>query len=286
LIAKIKEVLKSGMLTNDKYVRELEFMVGDMYGVEYCIATSNCTMGLLICISYLNPPYIQVPMFNWWSDLYILKSLKQRVAWVDVDIETWLPIEAYGGASLYLNTFGNIGKSVREDAIYDSSHCLGAEINEIGLAHVFSLAPTKLVTACEGGLIITNNRELSKYAIEHRDKMCRMSEVHALIGLATLEHLDDVLEWKERVYQYYKSYIPGQFQKIPIHSNFNTIGFLNTENLKIPEFIEVRQYYEPIYDNGIENNTKKIYKQMICLPSYYNAPYVDIVEDILELNNL
>ncbi|MCK5642391.1 MAG: DegT/DnrJ/EryC1/StrS family aminotransferase, partial [Gammaproteobacteria bacterium] len=194
----------------------------------------------------------------------------------------------YGGASLYLNTFGNIGKSVKSNAIYDSSHCLGANIEEIGLAHVLSLAPTKLVTSCEGGLILTNNKPLFDFAKEYRDKCSRMSEIHALIGLRTLEYINQVLEWKERVWHYYKSYIPGKFQEIPNNSNYNTIGFLNTEELHIPKNIKYKQYYEPIWDNGVmeKTNTKKIYDQMVCLPSYHGCPYVRIVDDILEMNGL
>ena len=111
-----------------------------------------------------------------------------------------------------------------------------------------------------------------------------MSEIHALIGLATLEHLDDIRLWKEKVYNYYKSHIPGQFQEIPISSNYNTIGFLNTENLEIPKHIETKQYYEPVFDMELMPNAFEVYKHMICLPSYYNCPYVDIVDDILELN--
>lgn len=287
LINKIKEVLKSGQITNGKYVKKLEKKIRKLYGVDHVIATSNCTMGIMICLEYLNTDYLQAPMFNWWSVLYSLEFLKYyNVAWIDVDINTWLPIESYSSNTLYLNTFGSIGKSLQKDTIYDSSHCLGAEIKEIGLAHIFSLAPTKLITSCEGGIIITNNRALYKWAIERRDKMCRMSEIHALIGLESLKHLDEVLKWKEQVYHNYKSYIPGQFQNISYNSTYNTIGFLNTENLQIPDFIETRQYYEPISNHIIGENTKKIYEQIICLPSYKNCPYNKIIEAIIDFNNL
>ena len=283
----IYQILRSGQITNGDYVKELEEKIKKLYGVEYVIATSNCTMGLMICIESLEKKrYIQVPMFNWWSDLYALKLLKKDIAWVDIDLDTWLPIEFYQGDSLYLNTFGNIGISRRDNAIYDSSHCLGAKITNIGLAHVFSLAPTKLVTSCEGGLIITNDEALFHFAQEYRDKCARMSEIHAIIGLATLEHLDDVLRWKRKVYRYYKRHIPGGFQKIPLNSNYNTIGFLNGYDLKIPEHITTKQYYELIHDNGGKSNSKSVYERIVCLPSYYGCDFGGIVEDILEANNL
>lgn len=281
----IKKILKSGKFKNLNWVPALEEIIRELYDVEYVISTSSCTMGLYISLLYLNPSIIQVPMFNWWSVLYILKALKHNIVWNDIDINTWLPIERYNTPSLYLNTFGNIGKSKKKDAIYDSSHCLGAKIEDMGLVHVFSLAPTKLITSGEGGIIITNNEYFYKYVIEQRDKICRMDEVRALIGCVYFQYLDIILSWKKMLYDYYKKNIPGQFQEIKNNSAYNTIGFLNITNLKIPKHIKTKQYYEPIWDNGIKNNTKKIYKQMICLPSYYECPYKQIVEDIKELND-
>jgi dTDP-4-amino-4,6-dideoxygalactose transaminase len=246
-------------------------------------------MGLMLCLEYGKPYGIQTTAFNWWSDLYICQFLQQdihhNINYNDIDRETWLPVEeGYRNRNLYLNTFGSIGETglSNTETVFDSTHCLGANIEDIGLAHVFSLAPTKLVTSCEGGLIITNDKNLYNWAKEKRDRMCRMSEVHAVIGLTTLLHLEEVLEWKRTVYEYYKKHIPGLFQKIPYNSNYNTIGFINTEGLTIPEHIEYRQYYEPLKKGLV--NTDYVYKNIICLPSFYNCDYKQIVSDILEAN--
>ena len=281
----VDRIISSGQLSNSLFVSVLEDRIKKLYDAEYIIATSSCSMGLMICLLFLENRYIQVPMFTWKSISYILKIMGKDVAWNDVNLKNWLPIEAYGGYSLYLNTFGNMGKSLRKDAIYDSSHCLGAKIDHMGLAHVFSLAPSKLITSCEGGIIMTNNEEFYNFAKEQRDKISRMSEIHALIGCVYLNHLDEILEWKKKVYKYYKKHIPGQFQEIPNNSSYNTIGFLNYEKLQIPEHITIKNYYEPIRDSGVENNSRHIYKNIICLPSYYNCDYEKITNDILELNN-
>lgn len=285
-----KNIIKSGQLSkNGKWSQELERKIRKRYNVKYALTTNNCTTGLLICLQFIEKMYyIQVPMFEWWSVKYILDSIQKRVSWIDIDLETWLPNDSKFSNSLYINTFGNIGKSKREKAIYDSSHCLGAKIKHIGLAHVFSLAPTKLVTSCEGGIIITNNDNFYEFAIEYRDKISRMSEIHALIGNVYLNHLDEILKWKKKVRKYYEKNILGQFQKILDNSTHNTIGFLNLEKLKMPECVEIKQYYEPIFNyyNVIKNNTNYVYDNIICLPSYYNCPYKEIVEKIKEENDL
>lgn len=278
---RISNCLESGQLTNGENVRLLEGKIKEMYNVEYCIATSSATMGLMLCLEYCKDDIVKLPAFNWWSDKYALDFIKKTHMYVDIDKETWLPKSA---CNLYLNTFGNVGECEYEDTIYDSTHCLGAKITDIGLAHVFSLAPTKLVTSCEGGLIITNNSEFAEWARERRDKMCRMSEVHAIIGLQYLAHLPEILEWKRDVYHYYNAHLPGQFQVIPNNSTYNTIAFINTEGLQIPEHITTRQYYEPLKKGLV--NTDFVYSKIICLPSFYNVDYKGIVGAIKEVNGL
>lgn len=290
LTSTIKEIIVSGNLTNGIYVRKLEEKIRTYYNVEYCIATSSCSQALLLCLKYAKQ-YIktaETTAFNWWSDLYILNILNIPIFWDNINYITWLPLEreyTTDNLSLYLHTFGNVGKSHLSDlAIYDASHCLGAKFEDIGLATCISLAPTKLVTAGEGGIILTNDKQLYLDVIEHRDRLSRMPEINAVIGLEYFKHLEEILEWKKKVYLYYKKHLYGQFQEFNEGSSYNTIGFINTHQLQIPSHIQYKQYYHPVH-RGLPT-TEYIYKNIICLPSYYNCNYQEIVKDILEFNGL
>lgn len=288
----INYILQTGQLTNGIWCRKLEERIKKLYNVEYCLTTSSCTMGLLISLSYTKKKEFQIPIFNWWSDLYCLDFLDKIPVWTDINKDTWLSIGTNTMNKLILHTFGNIDKispSLTGTNIFDASHCLGAKIDDVGLSTVFSLAPTKLVTACEGGLILTNDKKFYEYAIERRNRMGRMSEIHAVIGLQTLTHLEEIKEWKRKINIYYRRNIPGIFQEIEYESNYNTIGFLNTSKLKIPDNIETKQYYEPIIDKQFRNfcpNSFYVYDNIICLPSYFECPYEKITDLILEENKL
>lgn len=286
ITGKIDEVLQSGMLTNGKYCRKLEEKIARMYNADYCLTTSNCTQALMIMLQafFTRNRTLALSAFNWWSDRYINEMRHQPIDWIDIDNNTWLPKWNNDIQTLYLNTFGNVSDYEGENhVVYDSSHCLGARIPDFGLGHCFSLAPTKLVTSCEGGLIISTEPFVKPFLTELRDKCCRMSEVHAIIGLETLKHLDKIKQWKENTYKYYKANIPGQFQEIEYDSSYNTIGFLNTHGLEIPEWITTKQYYEPIH-RGLKN-TEEVYSKMVCLPSYYGCNRHEIVNGILDLND-
>ncbi len=288
---KIKECLTTGQLTNGKHVQELERQVKEMYDAEFCIATSNCTMGLMLCYQYFNNltcgAKIHMPNFTWISPHLIAMESGFKQIFHDIDPKTWLMKGESPHTELVspCHTFGNIVEC-EEDyrVVYDGAHALGSKIKKIGDATVFSLAPTKMVTSCEGGLIITNQKYLADHVRFRRDKCARMSEIHAIIGLQTLKHLEDILEWKRKVYDYYKEHVLGIFQEIPIESNYNTIGFLNENNLIIPEYIETKSYYEPVYQKDLFPNAWEVYKKIICLPSYYGVDYKEIVRSINEAN--
>ncbi len=284
----VRNILKSGMITNGLYVEELEGIIRKMYDVDYCIATANCTIGLYLCYKYFAPDTIYMPNFTWVSPYWITQQPKHLY---DVKIDTWLmdidKMPAVNGIISPNHTFGNVLNMEGDyKIIFDGAHALGSKIENIGEATVFSLAPTKLVTSCEGGLIVTNNEYLAGALRVERDKCARMSEVHATIGLQTLYYIDIVKKWKAQVYDYYKKHIPGKFQKVEYDSNYNTIGFVNTHLLDIPDHIETRQYYEPLLKLPHLTVSDYIYKRMVCLPSYYDCPYKQIVEDIKELNDL
>ena len=278
------DIFESGILTKGKYITELEAKIKKMYNVEYAIATSSGTQGLLIACNYGKPHSIQLPAFNWYSDLYVLKLLGIEPCFNDISIATWLMEEDYLEKSLYVHTFGNVGTSEYDNTIYDATHAFGCMFPDIGLATVFSFAATKIITSCEGGMIITNDKAFAEYAIELRDKNCRMSELHAKVGLHTLAFLDKVMAFKHRVYEYYRDHILGLFQEKEYDHNYNTIGFLNTVGLTIPVEIKTKQYYKPL-KKGLFN-TDYVFEHIICLPSWWGVDYKLITDKILEANKL
>lgn len=286
---KLEDCLEFGNLSNLRNVRELEEHVEKIYNVKYCIATNNATSGLFWCwkfYDWLMP--LHMPNFTWPSFYYMLDR-DVRVEFHDINPDTWLMEPSYyGGVVMPTHTFGSISEVKRthnNKIIFDGAHSFGCKIKDIGDATVFSLAPTKLVTGCEGGLVITNDRELADFVADKRDKCCRMPEPNAIIALQTLQYLDAILEWKREVYEYYREHIEGIFQEIPIASNYNTIGFKNLYELNIPKYITIKQYYEPI-KGDILPNAYRVFKRMVCLPSYYGVNYKKITKDIKVANGL
>jgi len=275
-----KDIFETGIYTNGEHCRELERKLGEIYHCEALVCSSG-TAGLIIAFNFFCLGHsVSLPVFNWFSDEYAIKLLDKNPVYFDIHKDYWLGLDR-NKLDLRLHTFGNIDGSKQEDCIYDGTHALGVRPLTLGRATVISFAPTKVVTAGEGGVLLRD--KIEKEIIELRDRCFRMSEFHAKICLEYLKKLDDYLKWKDKVFEYYRYNINGTFQVIPFDSSYNTIGFINTEHLIIPKEIEYRQYYKPL-EKG-HRNADYVYNNIICLPSWYGVDYKKIVELIEDENN-
>ena len=110
---------------------------------------------------------------------------------------------------------------------FDAAHALGSRRRGIpvggsGSAEVFSLSPTKVVVAGEGGLVATDDDLLAERIRIGRDYgnpgdydcrfvglNARMSEVHAAIALASLDGLDERVAERKAIAQMYMDGLTG-----------------------------------------------------------------------------
>lgn len=293
IISQINNCISTGKLTNSDNVNKLEDTIKNYYNIKFAIATSSATQALVISLQSLKREYnvskfINTQSFAWYSSLYAIVSAGFLPLYHDIFPDTWTMNydtlynrQPKKEIALPVHTFGNVSEIDATFKIYDGAHCLGSEIKDFGNATIISLAPTKLITSIEGGIILTDDSKLANTIIKIRDKVSRMSEIHAIFGNAYLEHLKEVMEFKKEVLNYYNIHLNGTFQKRAKSHNYNTIGFLT--NLKIPPTIETKKYYEPLHPDL--PNTELVYKRIICLPSYFDCPYKEIVEMINKYNS-
>jgi dTDP-4-amino-4,6-dideoxygalactose transaminase len=164
--------------------------------------------------------------------------------------------------------------------IFDAAHGFGALYQGIpvgpqGDANVFSLSPTKLLIAGEGGIVATNNDELAEKIRIGREYgndgnydslfagiNARMAEFNALLGLRSLKLLEQSARHRSRIATLYHEQLgalPGiRFQEIePGNRNSykdfsivvdpDALGLSRDElaSALAVENIDTRKYYEP-----------------------------------------
>jgi dTDP-4-amino-4,6-dideoxygalactose transaminase len=298
VLGDLEKILRSGKLTNGRYVQELERRAAEYLGVGECVAVASCTAGLMLVlrVSGLTGDVV-VPSFTFTATAHAVAWNGLRVSFADIDPRTLTlsPADTARAASvrtsaiLATHVFGTpcdteqlqeVARHNGTRLFFDAAHAFGSRhrglpIGGFGDAEVFSLSPTKVLVAGEGGIVATNDEALAQACRIGRDYgnpgdydcrfvglNARMSELHAAVALASLETLEERVERRNAVARRYRELlatIPGiDFPSVPEgdRSTFKDFTILvdaerfGLDAAKLAEAlaaegIETRRYYAP-----------------------------------------
>ena len=284
--ADIRRVIDSGWVCIGKHVDRLESSFRQRFGVKYAIACSNCTQGLIIALKSAGwrNKRIAVPAFTWPSTIFAIESnIGNTPIFCDIDPETWLidlgsiSPDSYD-AVIAVDTFGNEARlKTRKPVIYDAAH--GFDLKNLGhrgLAEVISFSFTKVVSASEGGMILTNSAAIAATAYELRRLASRMEEINAIIALRSLRNYEKNQKVKVDTIDYYVEHLKFAYkrQRIPRCTNHSVFAILlNTPQerdaiadvLKRSQ-VEFKIYYDPLV-SGLPN-IDDVFSRIIALPTH------------------
>jgi dTDP-4-amino-4,6-dideoxygalactose transaminase len=241
-------ILASGVLTNGPYVRRLEQRAAEYLGVRHCVAVASCTAGLMLSLraSGLSGDVV-LPSFTFSASAHAVAWNGLRPVFADIRPDDLLldpgAVARSAGvrtsAILATHTYGTpcdveaLGRLARDNGIrlfFDAAHAFGsrrgqAMVGGFGDAEVFSLSPTKVLIAGEGGIIATNDDSLAERCRVGRDYgnpgdydtrfiglNARMSELHAATALASFEDLEERIARRNQLAERYRKVladVPG-----------------------------------------------------------------------------
>jgi dTDP-4-amino-4,6-dideoxygalactose transaminase len=298
LAGELRRILASGILTNGPTVAQLEARAADYLGVRHCVAVASCTAGLMLVLKASDlTGDVVLPSFTFAATAHAVVWNGLRPAFCDVDAETLtLSPEAARQATgvrtsaiLATHTYGTPcdveGLAALAHAhgirlFFDAAHAFGSRhagrrVGGFGDAEVFSLTPTKVLIAGEGGIIATNDERLAERCRIGRDYgnpgdydcrfvglNARMSEIHAAMALASLEDIEHRIEERNLLAIMYREWlaeVPGiRFPSVPAgdwstYKDFTVL--IDPERFGLDaaslaqalasEGIETRRYYSP-----------------------------------------
>src|SRR5688500_4255747 len=216
LTDRLGDVLASGMLTNGPTVRRLEEAVVERCGVAHAVAVASCTSGLMLTYQALGVTgRVLMPSFTFAASAHAVVWAGGTPLFADVDAATMtldpeaaeeLVSEAAAvsathvyGRPCEVEALQALADAAGLPLVYDAAHALGSSrrgrpIGGFGTVEVFSLSPTKVAVAGEGGLVTTNDAALAEAVRLGRDYgnpgnydcrfpglNARMSELHATV---------------------------------------------------------------------------------------------------------
>jgi dTDP-4-amino-4,6-dideoxygalactose transaminase len=223
---RLDDILESGQLTDGALVRELEERLAERLEVAHVVAVASCTSGLMLVLQALGADgRVVLPSFTFAATAHAVMWAGGQPVFAECDPATLTldPADAatqVEGASALMAThvYGApcdverlqaVADAAGVPLVYDAAHALGSRrrgrpIGGFGSAEVFSMSPTKVAVAGEGGIVATNDEELATQVRLGRgygnpgDYDClfpglnaRMSELHAAVALSSLTVLDE-----------------------------------------------------------------------------------------------
>ncbi|MCC7087361.1 MAG: DegT/DnrJ/EryC1/StrS family aminotransferase [Pirellulales bacterium] len=298
LASDFTEIISSGMVTRGKQLRAFEEAAATHLRVKHAVAVSSCTSGLMLVYRGLGlTGEIVIPSFTFMATVSAAVWAGLRPVLVDVDRATNNIDPAAAEAAITPTTTAiiavhNFGNPADIDAleqiasrrgvklVFDAAHGFGASyrgapVGPQGDAQVYSLSPTKLVVAGEGGIVATNSDQLAEFVRQGREYgmvpvydsafaglNSRMSEFHACLGRHSLAMLERNAGQRQELAARYRDglgRIPGiGFQEIRTgnrssYKDFSItidslpFGLSRNELAKAlaAENIDSRKYYEP-----------------------------------------
>ena len=240
--ATVAESYHAGMVTTGAVVELFEEEIHRFTGAKHAVAVSDCTSGLMLAFaahSFPKDAEVIVPSFTFAATVQALVWNRLTPVYVDClpGSMTIVPDEvakAIGPKTAAIYPAAVFGLPPDYDALteisdqhgipllFDSAQGLGSTYKErragsFGHCEVFSLSPTKVITAIEGGLVTTNDSELAEKLRAMRDYgkgpdgedmlynglSARMSELHAAVGLLSLQDADAFIGSRHRLIDRY-----------------------------------------------------------------------------------
>jgi len=331
-IKAVVEVLRTRFLSTGPKVVEFEKKIREYAGTKYAVAVNSRTSALHLLIKgmglgegdvVITTPFSFVASSNcilFERAVPLFVDIDERTLNLDADkvegkleslsdeelaqVKALLVVDVFGQPADW-DRFKEIGKKYNLRLIEDSAEVLGSEFNgkragSLGEAGVFAFYPNKQITTGEGGVLVTDNKELARLAKNMRNQNrgemgewldherlgynYRMNELSAALGCSQMERIEEILEKRSRVARMYNKRLE-EIEKVQIPyiapyvnrmSWFVYVARLNQE-------IDRNRVIDYLRENGVE--CKPYFTPIHLLPFYrkmfdYKEGDFPITEDV------
>jgi len=245
-VNRVLEIIRQGMFwATGPNIEQFESMIAQYLEREYAVAFNSGTSALhavLLACGIKNGGEVIVPSFTFIATANSVLFVNAKPVFADIETKTYgldpedveskltgktkaiLPMH-YGGSSCQIRALKEIAEDHELLLLEDAAESLGARINgelvgSFGDAAMFSFCGNKVITTGEGGMIVTDQRDVyeklklirSHGRLETEDYFTsiksgdyvmlgynwRMSNITAALGVTQLEKLDRLIEMRRR----------------------------------------------------------------------------------------
>ena len=327
----LKKVISSTYVTESKLNSEFEELTSTFTKSQFCTTICNGTCAIFCCLQALGigeGDEVIVPNMTFIATATAVILTKAKVRLVDVNPTTGcidplnlykvinnktkaiIPVHLYG-ISCEMDEIIEIAKKYNLYVVEDAAQGVGVRyknkhVGTLGELGVLSYYGNKTITTGEGGMILTNDIELSKkvYMMKNHGREKKgtflhetigwnfsFTEMQAAIGISQMKKLNEIIRIKKNIFEFYRKKITNKklfMQQIPkttthpVHwfSNIHCNDAESLENFLNKNNIHTRRLFFPLNrqpcfqnDESVVNldeefpGTEFVYKKILSLPS-------------------
>ncbi len=294
------------------YHQRFEKAFADYVGKKYAIALPSCTSAIhlsLLALGVGDKDEVIVPDITWIATAAPISYVGAKPVFADIDEHTWclsassfekmiskktkavIPVDLYGNMP-DMEAIRSIARRAGIAIIEDAAEAMGAQYGQgkagsFGDTGVFSFHGSKTMTTGEGGMLVTDRKDVYQRCLFLRDHgrkpgdrmffnsevayKYKMSAMQAALGLAQLERIDELLERKRRIFDWYVqelSDLPG------IELNYEAPG---TKNVYWMVTVIIGKRYKIAKEVLIDLMSKK---NIDCRPFFYPLSSLPAYKDL------
>jgi perosamine synthetase len=229
------------------YNVRFEKAFAEYLGVKYAVSLPSCTSAIHLSLLTLGVGLgdeVIVPDVTWIATAAPITYVGATPVFADIDSKTWclsaesfeecitprtkavIPVDLYGNVPDW-DSILTIARRHNVAVIEDAAEAIGSEYGgkragSFGTTGTFSFHGSKTMTTGEGGMLVTDTKDIYEKILFLRDHgrkpgdvmffneqvayKYKMSAVQAALGLAQLERIDELVAKKRQIFAWYEEH--------------------------------------------------------------------------------
>jgi dTDP-4-amino-4,6-dideoxygalactose transaminase len=297
------KTLNQSMLTLGPQLEKFEKDFSKYSHAKYAIAVSNCTAALhlsLMALGIKKDDEVIIPDLTFVADANAVLACNAKPVIADINKENFflsisnikknitkktkaiIPVHIYGQVC-NIEEIMDLAKDNNLKVIEDCAHAVGTfhkskHVGTLGSTGCFSFYPTKNITTAEGGMVITNSKQIAEKVRQLRSHGMtkslknrysseypwvfdiiepgynyRLDEIRSSLGITQLKRIKKINELRKKASSYYNKNlqnIPGIILPDMVNDKSHSYH-LYTIRIKSPYKLSRNQLFKKLKDDGI-----------------------------------
>jgi len=299
----VSRTLGQSMLTLGPQLEKFETDFSKYSKAKYAVAVSNCTAALhlsLMALGIKQDDEVIIPDLTFVADANAVLACNAKPVITDINKDNFflsisnlkknitkktkaiIPVHIYGQVC-NIDEILDVAKDNNLKVIEDCAHAVGTfhkskHVGTLGSTGCFSFYPTKNITTAEGGMVITNSKEIAEKVRQLRSHGMtkslknrysgeypwifdiiepgynyRLDEIRAALGITQLKRIKKINELRKNASSYYYKNlqnIPGIILPDMVNDKSHSYH-LYTIRVKSPYKLSRNQLFKKLKDVGI-----------------------------------